>query len=69
MRVALCVARFYEDLAARLEQGAREAFAEGAVTEVDVFDVPGAFELPLAAMALATIRALRVDPAAALRAD
>lgn len=49
MRVALCVARFYEDLAQRLEDGARAAFAEAGVTEIDRFDVPGAFELPLAA--------------------
>ena len=49
MRVALCVARFYEDLADKLEQGARAALEEGGVTEIDRFDVPGAFELPLAA--------------------
>ncbi|HEY8584478.1 MAG TPA: 6,7-dimethyl-8-ribityllumazine synthase [Capillimicrobium sp.] len=47
--MALCVARFYEDLADRLEAGARAAFAEAGVTDVDRFDVPGAFELPLAA--------------------
>jgi 6,7-dimethyl-8-ribityllumazine synthase len=49
VRMAICVARFYEDLADRLEAGARAAFAEAGVTEVDRFDVPGAFELPLAA--------------------
>ena len=49
MRVALCVARFYEDLAQRLEDGARAAFAEAGIDEIDRFDVPGAFELPLAA--------------------
>jgi 6,7-dimethyl-8-ribityllumazine synthase len=48
-RVALCVARFYEELAQRLEQGAREALAEAGIDEVDTFEVPGAFELPLAA--------------------
>jgi 6,7-dimethyl-8-ribityllumazine synthase len=47
--MALCVARFYADLADRLEAGARAAFAEAGVDEVDRFDVPGAFELPLAA--------------------
>lgn len=47
--MALCVARFYQDLADRLEAGARAAFAEGGVEDVDRFDVPGAFELPLAA--------------------
>ena len=49
MKVAICVARFYEELAERLERGARSAFAEGGVTDVDRFDVPGAFELPMAA--------------------
>ncbi|HEU4656466.1 MAG TPA: 6,7-dimethyl-8-ribityllumazine synthase [Capillimicrobium sp.] len=49
MRMALCVARFYEELADRLEAGARAAFAEAGVEEIDRFDVPGAFELPLAA--------------------
>ena len=48
-RVALCVARFYEDLADRLEQGARAALADAGVTDVDRFEVPGAFELPLIA--------------------
>ena len=48
-RVALCVARFYEDLADALEEGARDALAEAGVTDIDAHDVPGAFELPLAA--------------------
>ncbi len=48
-RVALCVARFYEELAAKLEAGAREALHEAGIDAVDVFNVPGAFELPLAA--------------------
>jgi 6,7-dimethyl-8-ribityllumazine synthase len=48
-RHALCVARFYADLAERLERGARVALAEAGAAEPDVFDVPGAFELPLAA--------------------
>ena len=51
MRVAICVARFYEDLAERLEAGARGVLAEAGVGEgdIDLFDVPGAYELPLAA--------------------
>jgi 6,7-dimethyl-8-ribityllumazine synthase len=49
MRVAIVVARFYEDLAERLVAGAQAAFAEAGAGEADVFDVPGAFELPLAA--------------------
>jgi 6,7-dimethyl-8-ribityllumazine synthase len=48
-RFAVVVARFYEDLADRLLAGARAGFADAGVAEVDVFDVPGAFELPMAA--------------------
>jgi 6,7-dimethyl-8-ribityllumazine synthase len=48
LRVALCVARFYDELAERLEAGARAAL--GGAAELDTFDVPGAFELPLAAL-------------------
>ncbi len=48
-RVVLCVARFYGELADRLESGARRALARAGITEADRFDVPGAFELPLSA--------------------
>jgi 6,7-dimethyl-8-ribityllumazine synthase len=48
-RLALCVARFYEDLALKLEAGAREALVQADVSSVEVFNVPGAFELPLVA--------------------
>jgi len=46
---AIAVGRFYEDLAERLLDGARAAFEEAGDLDVEVFDVPGAFELPLAA--------------------
>jgi 6,7-dimethyl-8-ribityllumazine synthase len=46
---AIALARFYEELAERLLAGARAAFAEDGEHELEVFDVPGAFELPLAA--------------------
>jgi 6,7-dimethyl-8-ribityllumazine synthase len=45
---AACVGRFYEELAERLEEGARRVFDEAGAA-VEVHDVPGAFELPLAA--------------------
>ena len=45
---AIAVARFYDELAERLVAGARAVF-EGAGGMVEVHDVPGAFELPLAA--------------------
>jgi 6,7-dimethyl-8-ribityllumazine synthase len=46
---AIVAARFYEELADRLVAGAQAAFAEAGAGEADVFSVPGAFELPLAA--------------------
>ena len=48
-RYAIAIGRFYEDLADRLIAGAQAAFAEAGAGEADVFDVPGAFELPFAA--------------------
>ena len=52
-RFAIAVGRFYEDLAQRLVGGAQRAFLDAGVGEADVYDVPGAFELPLAAKFLA----------------
>jgi 6,7-dimethyl-8-ribityllumazine synthase len=46
---AIAVGRFYEDLAERLIAGAMSAFGDAGVEDVEVFDVPGAYELPLAA--------------------
>ena len=48
-RYAIAVGRFYEDLADRLVAGAREELEAAGAEQIDVFDVPGAFELPLAA--------------------
>ena len=49
MTFAIAVGRFYEDLAERLVAGAQGAFAEAGAGAAEVFDVPGAFELPMAA--------------------
>jgi len=46
---AIVVGRFYGELAERLLAGAMAAFAEAGQTGVEVFDVPGAYELPLGA--------------------
>jgi 6,7-dimethyl-8-ribityllumazine synthase len=46
---AIAVGRFYEELADRLVAGAQTAFAEAGEGDADVFSVPGAFELPMAA--------------------
>ena len=53
MRFAIVVGRFYEELAERLVASARAVFEEAGAGGVDVFDVPGAFELPLAALTIA----------------
>lgn len=64
-RFAIVAATFYRELADRLIAGAQAAFSEAAASgsdgrgggrapgPVDVFEVPGAFELPLAAKYLA----------------
>ena len=51
MEFAVCVANFYEDLGERLLNGAVEAFGDEGVapTSVHTYEVPGAFELPVAA--------------------
>jgi 6,7-dimethyl-8-ribityllumazine synthase len=51
MEFAICVATFYEDFAERLVNGAVEAFGDDGVapTSVHTYEVPGAFELPVAA--------------------
>lgn len=50
-RFAIVVSRFNEEITRGLLAGAREALAEGGVRDdsVTVFQVPGAFEIPLAA--------------------
>jgi len=48
-RFAIAVATFYDELAQRLVSGAQRALP----AEADVYEVPGAFELPLAARYLA----------------
>ena len=48
-RFGIVVARFYDELADRLVAGAQRVFGGDA----EVFEVPGAFELPAAAMLLA----------------
>ena len=51
MRFAIVVGRFYTELAERLVAGATEVLQPHG--EVDVYDVPGAYELPPAAKFLA----------------
>ena len=52
-RYAIAVGRFYTDLADRLVAGAQRVFAGAGHEPADVYEVPGAFELPLTASYLA----------------
>jgi 6,7-dimethyl-8-ribityllumazine synthase len=53
-RFAIVVARFYEELAAWLEDGARRGLRDCGVAEesIEVVAVPGCYEIPLAAQRL-----------------
>jgi len=53
LAIAIVVARYNEDVTRRLLRGALNALTEVGVEEPDVFWVPGALELPVAALALA----------------
>jgi 6,7-dimethyl-8-ribityllumazine synthase len=50
---AIAVARFYDELADRLVAGAQGAFTAAGHEPAEIFEVPGAFELPLTASYLA----------------
>ena len=57
-RFAVVAARFNERITERLVDGARHAFADAKVApeDVDLYWVPGSFELPQAASHLAATR-------------
>ena len=48
-RYAIVVGRFYEELAEQLVASASEVLEADGADGIDVFDVPGAYEVPLAA--------------------
>ena len=53
LAIAVVVSRYNEDVSKRLLRGALAALQERGVEDPDVFWVPGALELPVAALALA----------------
>ena len=53
LKFAIVVARFNSGITEKLLEGAREALAKAGASGIEVFHVPGAFELPLAAKWLA----------------
>lgn len=52
LKVAIVVARYNDAITRKLLEGALQALEDTAAESVDVFDVPGAYELPLAAKKL-----------------
>jgi 6,7-dimethyl-8-ribityllumazine synthase len=52
LNVAIVVARYNEAITRKLLQGALQALEQAAAESVDVFNVPGAYELPFAAKQL-----------------
>jgi len=55
MRVAIVVSRFNDFVTGRLLEGARAALADAGVaaSDLEVLEVPGAFEIPMAAQRVA----------------
>jgi len=53
LAIAIVVSRYNEDVTRRLLRGALNALSENGIEEPDVFWVPGALEIPVAALALA----------------
>ena len=53
LKFAVVVARFNSGITEKLLDGARKALASAGADSIEVFQVPGAFELPLAAKWLA----------------
>lgn len=54
LRVAVIRTRWNPEIIERLSEGAQRALADAGVTQIDMVEVPGAFELPFAARAVAT---------------
>lgn len=47
MKIAVVISTFHRPVAQRLLTGARRGFEECGVTDFEVFEVPGAFEIPV----------------------
>ncbi|WP_405485471.1 6,7-dimethyl-8-ribityllumazine synthase [Nocardia sp. NBC_00511] len=68
-RIALVAARWHSDIVDKAVEAARAGLAERGYSEVDVIEVPGAFEIPLQAKRLATSGAYAAVAAVALVVD
>jgi len=63
------VARFNSGITEKLLEGAREALTKAGASGIEVFHVPGAFELPLAAQKLAKSYAAVIALGAVIRGE
>jgi 6,7-dimethyl-8-ribityllumazine synthase len=69
LRFAIVVARFNSNITDKLLEGAREGLTKALASDIAVFYVPGAFELPLAAQKLAKSYDAIVALGAVIRGD
>lgn len=69
LKFAIVVARFNSGITEKLLEGAREALTKAGASEIDVMNVPGAFELPLAAQKLAKSYDAVIALGAVIRGD
>jgi 6,7-dimethyl-8-ribityllumazine synthase len=53
LKFAVIVARFNSSITEKLLEGAQDALKQASAEAIDIYDVPGAFELPFAAKQLA----------------
>lgn len=49
MKIAVITSRFNEEITSKLKEGALHRLAEKNIHHIDIFDVPGAVEIPLIA--------------------
>ncbi len=63
MKIAIVKSNFYSDLSANLLKGAKEEFIkQGGLDEnIEIFDVPGAFEVPSAVSKILVDSSLKFD--------
>src|SRR5262245_32450113 len=53
VRVAIVASQYHQEIVSRLVEGAKATCTDLGASSIDIFWVPGAFELPQAAQALA----------------
>ena len=69
LKVAIIVARFNSAITAKLLEGAQQGLQQAIASEVDIFYVPGAYELPFAAKKVAGRYGAIVALGAVIRGD